>query len=131
MNASSLKRIERGNYILGGLATAAAAIFLPREATLGVLVGVLIGAINFSMIKRIVERWLADASTEGGTGKSGYFMFPKMALLMAAVFLALKFLPISPAYLAAGFSIFLLSIGVETARSMTAAPTGDSDEDAA
>lgn len=131
MNRHALKRIERMNYALGAVATGIAAVFLPKEATLGILVGVVIGAVNFSLIKRIVERWITDAAQEGGSGKSGYFMFPKMMVLMGAVFLALKFLPISPAYLAAGFSIFLVSIGVETARAMTAPVDRDSDEDAA
>jgi len=36
--------------------------------------------------------------------------------LMGAVTLALWFLPASPIYLAIGFSVFLVSIAVETAR---------------
>ncbi len=128
MDTRALGRIERLNYILGGIAAAAAALLLTKEQALGVLVGVAIGSLNFSMIKRIVTRWLSEA--EKGEGKSGYFMVPKMMLLIAAVFLALRFLPIAPAYLAMGFSIFLVSIAIETARSLTGQAQTAGDEDA-
>ncbi len=128
MDTRALTRIERLNYILGGIAAATAALLLTKEQALGVLVGVVIGSLNFSMIKRIVTRWLSEAAK--GEGKSGYFMVPKMMLLIAAVFLSLRFLPIAPAYLALGFSIFLVSIAIETARSLTGQAQTTGDEDA-
>jgi len=132
MDTRALGRIERLNYILGGIAAAAAALLLTKEQALGVLVGVVIGSLNFSMIKRIATRWISEAAKgEGQKGSmSGYFLVPKMMLLIAAVFLALRFLPIAPAYLAMGFSIFLLSIVIETARSLTGQAQTTGDEDA-
>jgi uncharacterized membrane protein YeaQ/YmgE (transglycosylase-associated protein family) len=118
MDVNSLSRIERLNYILGGLAAAVAALVLPGDQSLGLLVGAIIGSVNFSLIRRIVERWLTGAAEDTG-GKSGLFMIPKMGALLAAVFLALRFLPISPVYLALGFSIFLPSIVIESVRSLT------------
>jgi hypothetical protein len=118
MDVASLTRIERLNYILGGLASAVAAVVLPSDQSLGLLVGVVIGSLNFSLIRRIVARWLTGASEDGG-GKSGYFMIPKMSALMVAIFLALRFLPISPIFLALGFSIFLPSIVIESVRSLS------------
>lgn len=126
MDVKSLTRIERLNYLLGGLATAVAAVVLPGDQALGLLVGAVIGSLNFSLIRRIVERWLTGAAQDSG-GASGFFMIPKMGALMAAVFLALRFLPISPIFLALGFSVFLPSIVIETTRSLTGGAGGDSD----
>lgn len=128
MDVNSLSRIERLNYVLGGLAAAVAAIVLPGDQSLGLLVGAVIGSVNFSLIRRIVERWLSGAAQDAG-GKSGLFMIPKMGALLAAVFLALRFLPISPVYLALGFSIFLPSIVIESVRSLSGPdqPNGGAD----
>ena len=147
MNDAALGRIERLNYLLGGVLVASAAVFLPSEQALGVLVGVVIGCLNFTMIRRIVSRWVsqtarlserpddADAPASGagttGIAASGFFLIPKMGALIVAVFLALKFLPISPAFLAIGFSVFMLSIVIETVRSVTNPPDDDGQEDKA
>jgi len=124
MDAKALRRIERLNYILGGVMAASAALILDRERALGVLVGVVLGSVNFSLLSRIVQRWLRGVAQ--GKGASGYFLIPKMGALLAAVFLSLRFLPLSPAYFAIGFSIFLLSIAIETVRSATN-PGNDDD----
>jgi hypothetical protein len=147
MNDAALGRIERLNYLLGGVLVVSAALLLPSEQALGVLVGVVIGCLNFTMIRRIVSRWVtqtawlsehpddAGGSAAGagakGSGASGFFLIPKMGALIAAVFLALKYLPISPAFLAIGFSVFMLSIVVETVRSVTNPPDDDGQEDKA
>lgn len=128
MDVKSLKRIERLNYLLGGVAVVASAFFLPRNQLLGLFIGVFLGSVNFTLISRIVQKWLGKAteSTESESDSesdkksvSGFFLIPKMMGLMAAVFVALFFLPISPAFLAIGFSVFLISIAIETARSLT------------
>ncbi len=130
MNDAALGRIERLNYLLGGVLVASAALFLPAEQALGVLVGVVIGCLNFTLIRRIVSR-LVSQTAESGNSSSGFFLIPKMGALIAAVFLALKFLPVSPAFLAIGFSVFMLSIVVETVRSVTNPPDDDGQEDKA
>jgi len=124
MDVKSLKRIERLNYLLGGVAVAASAFFLSRPQIFGLILGVALGAINFTLISRIVEKWLGKAgdANEADSNKaavSGFFLIPKMMGLLGGVFVALYFLPISPATLAIGFSIFLISIAIETARSLT------------
>ena len=121
MDVKSLKRIERLNYLLGGVAVVASAFLLPRNQSLGLFVGVLLGSVNFTLISRIVQKWLGKASESEAdkTSVSGFFLIPKMMGLMAAVFLALFFLPLSPGFLAIGFSVFLISIAIETARSLT------------
>ena len=50
-------------------------------------------------------------------------VLPKMALLMAAVVLALKFLPINAAAFAAGYSVFIVSIVVESVLAAMRPPT--------
>ncbi len=41
---------------------------------------------------------------------------PKMLGLVAVIFLAIRYLPMSPAAFAIGFSTFFLSIAIETVR---------------
>jgi large-conductance mechanosensitive channel len=131
MTPAALSRIERLNYLLGGVLVAASALFLPTEQALGILVGAAIGSLNFSMIRRIVTTWISHTA-DGGNSASGFFLIPKMGALIAAVFLAMRFLPISPAFLAIGFSIFLLSIAIEMARYLTNPPDDpDAEEDVA
>jgi hypothetical protein len=121
MDRKSLSRIERMNYILGGVLVAAVGVLGTGEQVLGALVGVVLSAVNFSLIVRIVERMTAAAS--GGRAKaSGILLAPKMLVLMGAAALALFLLPISAVMLAAGFSVFLVSIGVETVRYVLRSP---------
>ncbi len=130
MDVKSLKRIGRLNYLLGGVAVAASAFFLPQAQIFGLLLGVVLGSINFTMISRIVQKWLGKANEHEGdkSAVSGFFLIPKMMLLMGSVFAALYFLPISPAALAIGFSIFLISIAIETARSLTSLGEAENGE---
>ncbi len=120
MDTSGLKRIERTNYVLGGIATVVCAVTLDRSQTLGILVGSLLGSVNFTLIRRIVEQWMTGAENEGShsSHKSAYFMIPKMTGLVLAVFLCLRFLPISGAFFAIGFSVFLVSIMLETVHTL-------------
>jgi hypothetical protein len=120
MDRKSLSRIERMNYILGGALVAATGVLGTRDQVLGALVGVLLSAVNFSLVVRIVEKMTASAS--GRSKSSGILLAPKMLILMGAAAVALFFLPISAVMLAAGFSVFLVSIGVETVRYVLRSP---------
>lgn len=120
MDRKSLSRIERMNYILGGALVAATGVLGTRDQVLGALVGVLLSAINFSLVVRIVEKMTASAT--GRSKSSGILLAPKMLILMGAAAVALFFLPISAVMLAAGFSVFLVSIGVETVRYVLRSP---------
>jgi hypothetical protein len=114
MNINSLIRIERLNYVLGGALIVVMAFVLPFSGALGVVVGVILSCANFSVMRRMVQGWMRQA--RAGGGNRSFFMAPKMALLMLAVFLAIRLLPITAEGLAIGFSVFLLSIAVETVR---------------
>lgn len=120
MGINSLRRIERLNYMLGGVLVAVMAFVLSRQGALGVLVGVILSCLNFSVMRRMVQGWMQQAPAQRGT--RSYFMVPKMAALMLAIVLAIRFLPISAEGLAIGFSVFLLSIAVETVRYISNPP---------
>lgn len=113
MNTDSLVRIERLNYALGGVLVIAAALTQDRPIALGVAVGVGLTCLNFAMVRRIVFRYTRDAA-RGQAGNHMMLVLPKMTLLMAAVGLSLWLLPINAAAFAAGYSIFLVSIIVES-----------------
>jgi Na+-transporting NADH:ubiquinone oxidoreductase subunit NqrB len=114
MDIKALQRIERMNYILGAIMIAVASILGTWEQSLGVLVGVGISCANFSLMVRMVKGWLQRA--RGQRSAKAFFMLPKMVSLLGIVFLALYFLPISAPAFGLGFSVFVISITVETIR---------------
>lgn len=130
MNVQSLMRIERLNYIVGGVLIAAAAIVGTPKQALGVLVGVVLSCVNFSIMRRMVQHWLKLPPEK--RAPQSMLLLPKMAGLMLAVFLAVFFLPISAIGVLIGFSVFLLSVGVETVRfSLGSSSDGSAEPDSA
>jgi hypothetical protein len=125
MDRTSLGRIERMNYVLGGVLVAAVGVLGTREQLLGALVGVLLQALNFSLVRRLVERMMHAAQGKPQSKASAFFLAPKLLAVMGAAAAALIFLPISAIMLAVGFSVFLVSIGVETVRYVLRSPAGD------
>lgn len=124
MTIDSLHRIERLNYILGGVLIAVMAFVMDSRGALGVVVGVILSSINFTAMRKMVQSWAKRPPSQRGS--SSFFMVPKMMLLMGAIVLSLMLLPISAIGLAVGFSVFLVSIGVETVRYIsTPPPVGD------
>ncbi len=131
MDLSALRRIERLNYILSGVLTLVALFLVStRDQFFGLAVGAGLSSLNFTIMRYLVQRWMQ--APEGRKGPQAFFMVPKMAALMVLIVLAVKFLPISAPYLAAGFSVFLVSIAIETVRHFTTPPetngTGGVDE---
>jgi hypothetical protein len=114
MHGFSIHRVERMNYLLGGLLVAATALLGSREHMLGALVGALVSAVNFSLISRIVRRM--GSAPAPGQNTAALMLVPKMLGVMGAITLAILFVPLSAVMLAVGFSIFLVSIGIETVR---------------
>ena len=113
MASPSLRRITRNNLVLGGVLTIGGAITQPRDMALGIAVGVALTCLNFFVLSRIVTRWTADAAAGHRVSSASFLMMPKMAGLMFAVVLALKFLPIDAMGFAIGYSTFVLSIMIE------------------
>lgn len=129
MASPSILRIERINYALGGVLVILAALTQPRPVALGIAVGVALTCLNFNVLRRLVHRWTADAAA-GRTGAAPMLMLPKMVGLMVAVGLAIFFLPIDPIAFTVGYSIFIISIVIDTVRSSMrpeADPTTETD----
>lgn len=120
MDVSSLKNIERLNYMLGALLVGGAAILRPQDDALGVLVGVVLTCANFSLMRRMVQWWLRTAPER--RGPRTFVLVPKMAGVMLVVAVALFLLPVSAIGVLVGFSVFLGSIALETVRYAVAGP---------
>lgn len=115
MDPHALRRIERMNYVITACVLAFSAVVLGKPYALGLGIGSLLGSINFSLIRKQVESWTA-AAKQGHASPSAYMFIPKMLGLVAAIFVAIRFLPMSAGAFAIGFSTFFLSIAIETVR---------------
>lgn len=126
-----LLRIERLNYLFGGILVIAAVIFAKRQdQALGAAIGVTLTCLNFAVLRRLVVKW--TASVKAGDERGGtriYLILPKMIGLMGAVVLALAVLPIDAIFFVAGYSVFIVSIVVAGAMSGMD-PSDDSTPDA-
>jgi ABC-type protease/lipase transport system fused ATPase/permease subunit len=115
MDAQGTRRIERLNYFIGALAIGATAVMGTREQVVGMAAGVIISCLNFTVLRALVAK-VVKAQQEGRKSAAAVLFLPQMLGLMGAVSLAVFFLPLSPIYLAIGFSVFMVSIAIETAR---------------
>lgn len=106
-------RIERLNYLLGGLLIVGAALTQRQPVALGVAVGVALTCVNFFFLRRVITKWTSDAAAGKPTTGSSLLVLPKMIGLMVAVVLCLWLLPINAIAFALGYSIFVISIVVE------------------
>ena len=113
MAAPSLLRIERINYALGGILVIVAALTQTRPIALGIAVGVALTCLNFFALRKLVTKWTSDAA-KGKTGNAPLLMLPKMIGLMGAVALAILLLPIDPIAFTVGYSLFIVSIIIDT-----------------
>jgi hypothetical protein len=114
MDAASLTRMERLNYLFGGILVIVTAVLTRRDQALGAAVGVALTCLNFAFLRRLVFRWTASvkAGDEQG-GRRMFLILPKMIGLMAAVVLSLWLLPIDAIFFVIGYSVFILSIVTE------------------
>ena len=126
MDASYAVRIERLNYFLAAIAVAATAVVGTREQVLGMAVGAIVSCLNFSLLRRLVARVVA-AQQAGRKSVAAVLFLPQMLGLMGAVTLAVLLLPVSAIYLAIGFSVFMVSIAIETARFLISPVLGASN----
>jgi ATP synthase protein I len=119
MDPKALERIEKLNYFFGAALILVTAVLTEQYFALGVTTGVALTCINFTLIRRLVTKLLASAPEKrAGTA---FFFVPKMSGLLVLVALAVYFLPISAIGIGIGFSVFLLSIMVESVRFMSGA----------
>jgi len=113
MTSPSILRIERMNYILAIVATVAGLITRDQRITLGLMVGAGLTCVNFYALRRLVIKWTADAAAGKG-GNAQLLMLPKMVFMMGAAAVAVLFLPLDVIAFIVGYSIFILSIVIET-----------------
>ena len=128
MAAPSIHRIERINYGIGGVAIIAGALTQPRPVALGLAVGVILTCANFFVLRRLVVKWTRDAAAGRPVGNSQILMLPKMIGLMAAVALSILLLPIDPVAFIIGYSIFIVSILIETTYAAMKSPTNSESD---
>ncbi len=114
MDPKQLDAIERWNCLFAVIFVIGAFLVFDAPVVLGVAVGSLLACANFYGIHKLLER---SIKSEGSARiLIQLLLVAKMVLLMLLVFLVLKYLPLNPAGLAVGLSIFLLSIVAESLR---------------
>lgn len=123
MASPSIRRIERLNYGIGAVVIAAGALTQPRPVALGLAVGIGLTCLNFFVLRKLIVKWTSDAAA-GRSGNAPLLMLPKMVGLMGAVAAAVLLLEIDIIAFTIGYSIFLISIVVETTYSALRASEG-------
>jgi len=113
MASPSIHRIERLNYGITAGVVLIALFTQSRPVTLGLAVGAGLTCLNFYVLRRLIVKWTTEAANGRG-GNSGLLMLPKMVGLMGAVAAAVLLLPLDVIAFAIGYSIFIVSIIVET-----------------
>ena len=113
MGSPSILRIERLNYGLGAILVLASLVTQSRAIALGVCVGVALTCVNFYVLRKLITKWTA-AAAKGTSSNAPLLMLPKMVGMMLAVAAAVLFLPIDPIAFTVGYSLFIVSIVIET-----------------
>ena len=124
MGSPSILRIERMNYILAIVCVVIGLVTQSRPIVLGLMIGAGLTCLNFYVLRRLVVKWTAEAASGKG-GNSSLLMLPKMVFLMGAVAVAVLFLPIDVIAFAVGYSIFIVSILIESIYSAMRTPDGE------
>ena len=113
MASPSIHRIERLNYGISAGAILVALVTQSPRVSLGLAVGAGLTCLNFYVLRKLIVKWTTEAATGKG-GNAGLLMLPKMIGLMGAVAAAVLLLPLDVVAFAIGYSIFIVSIIVET-----------------
>ncbi|CAN5589103.1 hypothetical protein BH11MYX1_BH11MYX1_22160 [soil metagenome] len=113
MAKPSILRIERLNYAIGTVMAIGGFITQSNRVALGLAIGCALTCANFFVLRKLVVKWTTDAA-RGETGPAPYLMLPKMVGLMGAVAIAILLLPIDAVAFVIGYSIFLVSILIDT-----------------
>ncbi len=129
MGSPSIHRIERINYLLAAIVVIGGLVTRDREIVIGLIAGAALTCLNFYVLRRLVVKWTADAATGKGGGTASMLMMPKMIGLMLAVAAAVLLLPLDVIAFTIGYSIFVLSIVIETASTALRAPAQDPDSE--
>ena len=107
-----LTTIDRLNCLLAGALILAAALVGGRRVALGAALGAILSCANFYAMHRLLAVSLAAAGRRRTL--LAMLLAAKLAVLATLVFVALRYLPLSPVAFAAGLSVFLLSIMISS-----------------
>jgi len=124
---ASIVRIERMNYAIAAVVALVGALTQSHRVALGLTIGAVLTCANFFVLRKLVTKWTGDAA-RGETGAAPYLMLPKMVGLMGAVAVAILLLPIDAIAFVIGYSIFLVSIVIETLYSAVVPTKPSADE---
>jgi len=103
--ATTMARIERKNYLLGGAFVLLSLLAGSQRFSLGVAIGVAITCANFAFLSRVLGQASDDVAN-----KRMMWLFPKMLALMAITLGALLLIPMSPLGFGAGYMVFAVAI---------------------
>ena len=107
LDGKQLGLVERWTLVLAAIVIAAATITMSRRVALGVSVGAAIMCLNAYAMRRLGQRVLKTISRPG----FAILLFnAKMGLLIAVVYLALRFLPVDAIGFLVGVSVFPVAI---------------------
>ena len=119
---STMARIERRNYLIGGALVLLSLLAGSQRFSLGVAVGVAITCANFAFLSRVLGQASDDVAN-----KRMLWLFPKMLALMAITIGALLLIPMSPVGFGIGYMVFAVSIVADVFLA-PAAPTAPSPD---
>jgi hypothetical protein len=117
----SILRIERLNYGIGALVAIASLFTQSRSIALGVCVGIALTCANFYVLRKLITKW-TTAAQKGASSNAPLLMLPKMVGLMGAVAVSILVLPIDPIAFTIGYSLFIVSIVIDTTYSALKSP---------
>lgn len=109
MELKYLRAIEKLNLVVGALLVAGSLLFRRGDVILGTALGAGLSALNFHAIRRVVAAVLASRSPR----KQGLLMatlLVKMAVLIALVWVVIRYAPVSVLAFIVGLSTFLVSV---------------------
>lgn len=128
MASPSILRIERINYALAVVTVVIGLLTQSRPIVIGLMAGSALTCLNFFVLRKLVVKWTSDAATGKG-GNAQLLILPKMIFLMGAVALCVLLLPLDVIAFTVGYSIFIISIVIDTSYSAlrTTPPSSDSE----
>jgi ATP synthase I chain len=104
-----LRRVERWTLILGAIVAGASFVALPRAVAVGATVGAGLMCVNAWALRALTER--VSRSRQGATPGIGILLFNlKMALLIAMIWVAMRYLHIDGIGILIGLSVLPAAI---------------------
>jgi hypothetical protein len=127
MELKHLIAVEKWTYALGALLVAIALVALSRRAAFGVSMGVALMAANSYALRRLGQRAFKTFKKPG----AAVLLFNlKMGVLLALVWIVIRYLHVDPIAFVVGISIFPLAIVVVAVRhAMAPAAVSPTDEE--